>query len=134
MKYTIFAIILLFFGIDCPAQSLWPTSHPQSKPYTRWWWHGSAVDKKGISHNLSEFAQAGIGGVEITPIYGVTGNDSCNIPFLSPCILPAHQIQLSFFVFLPFLGPLPRHVEVPRLGVELDLHKSHSNMGSKPRL
>ena len=26
-----------------------------------------------------------------------------------------------FFVFLPFLGPLPRHMEVPRLGVELEL-------------
>ena len=25
------------------------------------------------------------------------------------------------FVFLPFLGPLPRHVEVPRLGVESEL-------------
>ena len=26
-----------------------------------------------------------------------------------------------FFVFLPFLGPLPRHMEVPRLGVESEL-------------
>ena len=26
-----------------------------------------------------------------------------------------------FFVFLPFLGPLPRHIEVPRLGIELEL-------------
>ena len=25
------------------------------------------------------------------------------------------------FVFLPFLGPLPQHMEVPRLGVELEL-------------
>ena len=25
------------------------------------------------------------------------------------------------FVFLPFLGPLPRHMEVPRLGVESEL-------------
>ena len=25
---------------------------------------------------------------------------------------------LFIFVFLPFLGPLPRHTEVPRLGVE----------------
>ena len=25
------------------------------------------------------------------------------------------------FPFLPFLGPLPRHMEVPRLGVELEL-------------
>ena len=26
-----------------------------------------------------------------------------------------------FFGFLPFLGPLPRHMEVPRLGVESEL-------------
>ena len=25
-----------------------------------------------------------------------------------------------YFIFLPFLGPLPRHMEVPRLGVELE--------------
>ena len=27
----------------------------------------------------------------------------------------------SFFVFLPFLGPLPQHMEVPRLGVKAEL-------------
>ena len=26
-----------------------------------------------------------------------------------------------FFFLLPFLGPLPQHMEVPRLGVELEL-------------
>ena len=26
-----------------------------------------------------------------------------------------------FFVFLPLLGPLPRHMEVPRLGVQSEL-------------
>ena len=34
------------------------------------------------------------------------------------------EIPLFFiylFVFLPFLGPLPRHMEVPRLGVKLEL-------------
>ena len=30
-------------------------------------------------------------------------------------------IIIIIFVFLPFLGPLPQHMEVPRLGVELDL-------------
>ena len=25
---------------------------------------------------------------------------------------------LFYFVFLPFLGPLPQHMEIPRLGVE----------------
>ena len=28
-----------------------------------------------------------------------------------------HLIFFFFLVFLPFLGPLPRHMEVPRLGV-----------------
>ena len=26
-----------------------------------------------------------------------------------------------YFVFLPFLGPLPQHMEVPRLGVQSEL-------------
>ena len=30
-------------------------------------------------------------------------------------------IIFFFFVFLSFLGPHPRHVEIPRLGVELEL-------------
>ena len=30
-------------------------------------------------------------------------------------------VLFYFFVFLPFLGPLPRHTEVPRLGVKSEL-------------
>ena len=30
-------------------------------------------------------------------------------------------LLLLLFVFLPFPGPLPRYMEVPRLGVELEL-------------
>ena len=56
----------------------------EAKPYTRWWWLGSAVDSAGLDHNLTEFAKAGFGGVEITPIYGVQGNDANEIPYLSP--------------------------------------------------
>ena len=65
------------------AQS-WPTPLPEAKPGTRWWWLGSAVDKENLQWNLSEYARAGIGAVEITPLYGVKGNDKNNIPFLSP--------------------------------------------------
>ena len=64
--------------------SLWPTPKPEARPYTRWWWLGSAVDEAGLTYNLSEYAKAGIGGVEITPIYGVKGNDANNISYLSP--------------------------------------------------
>ena len=31
------------------------------------------------------------------------------------------SLSLLFLVFLPFLGPLPKHVEVPRLGVKSEL-------------
>lgn len=61
----------------------WIPIPQEAKPYTRWWWLGSAVDSAGLSHQLTEFARVGIGGVEITPIYGVQGNDANDIPFLS---------------------------------------------------
>ena len=76
-------LILCVCMADASAQS-WPTPRPEAKPGTRWWWLGSAVDKENLEWNLSEYARVGIGAVEITPLYGVKGNDQNNIPFLSP--------------------------------------------------
>jgi hypothetical protein len=44
---------------------------------------GSAVDEAEITRQLQLFRAAGIGGVEISPIYGVTGQEARSIPFLS---------------------------------------------------
>lgn len=44
---------------------------------------GSAVDKDNLNYLIPEYGSAGIGGLEITPIYGVQGNDANDIPFLS---------------------------------------------------
>lgn len=55
-----------------------------SLPGTRWWWLGSAVDSVGITYQLESLSKAGIGAVEITPIYGVQGNEANDIPYLSP--------------------------------------------------
>ena len=54
-----------------------------AKAGTRWWWLGSAVDEDNLRWSLREYARHGLGAVEITPIYGVRGNDQNNIPFLS---------------------------------------------------
>lgn len=62
----------------------WPAVRTEMRPATRWWWMGSAVDKDNLKWTLDEYGRAGIGGVEITPIYGVQGNDKNDIPFLSP--------------------------------------------------
>jgi len=55
-----------------------------SKPWTRWWWMGNAVDKKNIRKNLIALNNAGVGGVEITPIYGVKGEEDNFLDHLSP--------------------------------------------------
>ena len=73
-------------------------------------------------------------GVEGT---GLFSNLSAIKEFLSPGPGKVGKNRAGFiylFVFLPFLGPLPRHMEVPRLGVESDLRQSHSNVGSEPHL
>lgn len=61
-----------------------PPSKPEARAGTRWWWPGSAVDAENISWNLDRFSACGIGTVEITPIYGVQGNEAHDIEYLSP--------------------------------------------------
>lgn len=61
----------------------WPAVTRETRPWSRWWWHGSAVDRAPLTADLASLRAAGIGGVEITPIYGVRGEDAQFIPFLS---------------------------------------------------
>jgi len=67
-----------------PAASEGPLPTKENKPWTRWWWPGSAVDKANLTRQLELFAAAGLGGVEITPIYGAKGAEDHYIPYLSP--------------------------------------------------
>ncbi|MFG6687292.1 glycosyl hydrolase [Mariniflexile sp. HNIBRBA6329] len=69
---------------DQDKPSPWPEQNNVTKPWTRWWWMGSAVDKPNIKSSLIDFHKAGIGGVEITPIYGVKGQEDNFIDYLSP--------------------------------------------------
>lgn len=83
MNNKILAIAMTMFGIcELSAQS-WPAVNPEAKPGARWWWLGSAVTEKDLQWNISEYAKTGIGALEITPIYGVQGNDKNNLSFLS---------------------------------------------------
>lgn len=82
LKVMAFAA-LSFYGIEAAAQFNWPAVTTQAKPWTRWWWEGSAVNKKDLSWNMENYSKVGLGGLEITPIYGVKGHESEFIPFLS---------------------------------------------------
>lgn len=55
-----------------------------AKPWSYWWWMGNAVDTANIDYNLKKYAEAGIGGLHIVPIYGVKGYESQFIQYLSP--------------------------------------------------
>lgn len=84
MKKTLSIIFLACCSISAALAQSWPLPQNEARAGTRWWWLGSAVDKENLEWNLSEYARAGIGAVEITPLYGVKGNDKNNISFLSP--------------------------------------------------
>jgi hypothetical protein len=66
-----------------PSGRDWPAVTREAKPWTRWWWQGSAVDPASLTANLQAIADSGMGGVEITPIYGVRGEERRFIPYLS---------------------------------------------------
>ena len=73
------SLLVLPASAQAPA---WPESSVQTKPGARWWWLGSAVDDANLSALMAEYAQTGIGTLEITPIYGVQ-NAKNNITYLS---------------------------------------------------
>ena len=79
-------ITLALFAAGCLSAfpQLLPSATREARPGVRWWWFGSAVDKKYLAWNLEQYAKAGIGTVEITPIYGVQGNEKNEIAYLSP--------------------------------------------------
>ncbi|KUJ63563.1 glycoside hydrolase [Flavobacteriaceae bacterium CRH] len=88
IKSYCFIIISILCTFFCFAQeatkSPWPKSTNINQPWARWWWMGSAVDKPNLKKSLVDFCNAGIGGVEITPIYGVKGEENNFIDYLSP--------------------------------------------------
>lgn len=78
-----FSFAFAWMATSASYAQMLPTPTQESKPGVRWWWMGSAVDKGNLKWNLDEYAKAGIGAVEITPLYGVQGNDKNDIPYLS---------------------------------------------------
>ena len=108
-------IFLIFFSFtvaeSCTSdktqkEKKWPEITSQTKPWVRWWWMGDAVDKENITAQLEAFSSAGLGGVEITPIYGTKGYEDKFIKYLSPEWIDMLDYTLS---------------EAKRLGLQVDM-------------
>ena len=82
------AVMMLFFTpAQCQVKSPqpgWPQITKEAKPWSRWWWMGSSVNPSDLKAAMEAYSKAGLGGLEITPIYGVHGYENRFIKFLSP--------------------------------------------------
>jgi len=81
------ASMLFFTPCQCQTKSSqpgWPQITKEAKPWSRWWWMGSAVDPTNLKAAMEAYSKAGLGGLEITPIYGVHGYENRFVKFLSP--------------------------------------------------
>ena len=109
-NYIYITVIVLIFASafsSCESKIEWPEQSAETKPGTRWWWMGSSVDESNLTANMEAYAKAGIGSLEITPIYGIQGNDENEVDFLSErwMELYAHAVK-----------------EGKRLGINIDLN------------
>ncbi len=80
--------LLLWAALASPAVAAgnldWPEITAQTKPWSRWWWLGNIGTKQDFSSVMEKYAKAGLGGLEITPIYGVRGQEDRFRTYLSP--------------------------------------------------
>lgn len=87
MKLLSLCLVALF-GAACGALAgdplAWSPPTREVRPWTYWWWMGSAVDPANLTRELERFRDAGLGGVHIIPIYGAKGAESRFIDHLSP--------------------------------------------------
>jgi hypothetical protein len=105
-----FLILFLFFSQMISAQQLsWPEITRENKPWTRWWWPGSIVTQQDLTAAMEKYRKAGLGGLEITPIYGVKGQEDKSIRYLSPKWMDMFSFTLK---------------EAERLGLGIDLANS----------
>ena len=74
MRPLILALFLAAIPLSA-ADLDWPEITSQTKPWSRWWWLGNIGTKQDFTTEMEKYAKAGLGGLEITPIYGVRGEE-----------------------------------------------------------
>ena len=80
-----YLLIILLLSQALAAQELsWPEVTKETKPWTRWWWPGSIVTADDLTAAMEKYREAGLGGMEITVLYGVRGQEDKFVKYLSP--------------------------------------------------
>ena len=83
---AIFSSTVLGAGID-DLQKSFVDPPADARIMMRWWWFGPAVTKPELERELRVMKDAGIGGVEVQPVYPLLPDDAANgiknLPYLS---------------------------------------------------
>lgn len=114
MKYNrIFNLLILaivVWGGACTSRQEitpeWPEISNETRPWARWWWHGSSVDTANLRLEMEAYKAAGLGGLELTPIFGVIGDEDHFLDYLSPEWMDRFEFALK---------------EAERLGLGMDM-------------
>lgn len=80
---------------DSATELSWPPLSCTTKPWAYWHWMGSAVDATNLVRELRRYADAGLGGMHIVPIYGAKGWEDRYLPYLSPSWMEALRVALT---------------------------------------
>lgn len=98
-RATFACIVLLLVAPSLHAQSLdelrkqFENPPADARPMMRWWWFGAAVTNAELQKELETMRDAGIGGVEIQPVYPLMLDDASkgieNFPYTSKQFLDA---------------------------------------------
>ena len=91
-------------------RTIWQTPPADARPMMRWWWFGPAVEPASVDRDLQAMKDAGIGGVEVQPVYPVVPDD------------PEHGLVNHPYLSKPFLDTLAHSATTARsLGLRFDL-------------
>lgn len=102
--WIVAALVPALAGATAP--NGWPEVHAETKPWSRWWWLGSIADAASLRSEMQRYADVGLGGLELTPVYGVRGEERRFAPYLSPEWMGRFEVAVA---------------EARRLGLGLDL-------------
>lgn len=81
----IMILMVLAAGISCKSGGKSNEIYDTCKPYTRWWWFASIIEKQDIKHQLDWLKKNNFGGVEIAFIYPENRDpDAIRIGWLGP--------------------------------------------------
>jgi hypothetical protein len=81
---TVAAALACVPGPANAGETDWPAITNLCKPWTYWWWMGSAVTPDELQRHARTYAKAGLGGMHIIPIYGAEGAEPRYVRYLSP--------------------------------------------------